>query len=73
MAMMNKRQRKKALKRDLRKLPDLLDKMAQGHRTAAEQIDEREVASYLMENKYYIDKLAIMHEKAGEMEARKCI
>lgn len=73
MAMMNKRRRKKALKRELRKLPVLLDKMVQGYRTAAEQIDEREVASYLMENEYYIDKLAIMREKAGEMEARKCI
>lgn len=73
MAMMNRRQRKKLLKRDLRKLPDLLDKMAQGYRTAAEQIDEREIASYLMENEYYIDKLAIMREKAEEMETRKCI
>lgn len=73
MVMMNRRQRKKLLKRDLRKLPDLLDKMAQGYRTAAEQIDEREIASYLMENEYYIDKLAIMREKAEEMETRKCI
>ena len=73
MAMMNRRRRKKALKRDLRKLPVLLDKMVQGHRTAAEQIDEREVASYLIKNEHYIDKLAIMRKKIEETEARKCI
>lgn len=73
MAMMNRRQRKKALKRDLRKLPVLLEKMAQGYKTAAEQIDEREVASYLMENEYYIDKLAIMRKKIEETEERKCV
>lgn len=73
MAMMNRRRRKKALKRDLRKLPVLLDKMVQGYRTAAEQIDEREVASYLMKNENYIDKLAIMRKKIEETEARKCI
>lgn len=73
MAMMNRRRRKKALKRDLRKLPVLLDKMVQGYRTAAEQIDEREVESYLMKNENYIDKLAIMRKKIEETEARKCI
>lgn len=73
MAMMNRRQRKKAFKRDLRKLPVLLDKMVQGYRTAAKQIDEREIASYLTENEYYIDKLAIMRKKIEETEARKCI
>lgn len=72
MVMMNRRQKKKTLKRDLQKLPDLLEKIAQGYRTAAKQIDEREVASYLMENEYYIDKLVIMREKA-ETEARKCV
>lgn len=72
MAAMNKRRRKKALKKDLRKLQRLLDNMAQEYKAAAGQINQREVADYLAETEYFKDKLEITRAAVKEMEARKC-
>lgn len=72
MAAMNKRRRKKALKKDLRKLQRLLDNMAQEYKAAAGQINQREVADYLAETEYFKDKLEITRAAVKEMETRKC-
>ena len=72
MAAMNKRRRKKALKKDLRKLQRLLDNMAQEYKAAAGQINQREVADYLAETEYFKHKLEITRAAVKEMEARKC-
>lgn len=72
MAAMNKRRRKKALKKDLRKLQRLLDDMAQEYKATAGQINQREVADYLEETEYFKDKLEITRAAVREMEARKC-
>ncbi len=72
MAAMNKRRRKKALKKDLRKLQRLLDDMAQEYKATAGQINQREVADYLAETEYFKDKLEITRAAVKEMEARKC-
>lgn len=72
MAAMNKRRKKKALKKDLRKLQRLLDNMAQEYKAAAGQINQREVADYLAETEYFKDKLEITRAAVKEMEARKC-
>ena len=72
MAVMNKRRRKKALKKDLRKLQRLLDDMAQEYKATAGQINQREVADYLAETEYFKDKLEITRAAVREMEARKC-
>ena len=72
MAAMNKRRRKKALKKDLRKLQRLLDNMTQEYKAAAGQINQREVADYLAETEYFKDKLEITRAAVKEMEARKC-
>lgn len=72
MAAMNKRRRKKALKKDLRKLQRLLDDMAQEYKATAGQINQREVADYLAETEYFKDKLEITRAAVREMEARKC-
>lgn len=72
MAAMNKRRRKKALKKDLRKLQRLLDNMTQEYKAAAEQINQREVADYLAETEYFKDKLEITRAAVKGMEARKC-
>lgn len=72
MAAMNKRRKKKALKKDLRKLQRLLDNMAQEYKAAAGQINQREIADYLAETEYFKDKLEITRAAAREMEARKC-
>lgn len=71
MAAMNKRRKKKALKKDLRKLQRLLDNMAQEYK-AAGQINQREVADYLAETEYFKHKLEITRAAVKEMEARKC-
>lgn len=72
MAAMNKRRRKKALKKDLRKLQRLLDDMAQEYKATAGQMNQREVADYLAETEYFKDKLEITRAAVREMEARKC-
>lgn len=72
MAAMNKRRKKKALKKDLRKLQRLLDNMAQEYKATAGQINQREVADYLAETEYFKDKLEITRAAVKEMEARKC-
>lgn len=72
MAAMNKRRKKKALKKDLRKLQRLLDNMAQEYKAAAGQINQREVADYLAKTEYFKDKLEITRAAAREMEERKC-
>lgn len=72
MAAMNKRRRKKALKKDLRKLQRLLDNMAQEYKAAAGQINQREVADYLAETEYFKDKLEITRAAVKGTEARKC-
>lgn len=72
MVAMNKRRRKKALKKDLRKLQRLLDDMAQEYKAATGQINQREVADYLAETEYFKDKLEITRAAVKEMEARKC-
>ena len=72
MVAMNKRRRKKALKKDLRKLQRLLDDMAQEYKATAGQINQREVADYLAETEYFKDKLEITRAAVREMEARKC-
>lgn len=69
---MKKRQQKKALKRNLRRLPELLDKMGKEYKRAAGQIDEREIERYLTETKDLAEKLEITHKAAKEMEGRKC-
>lgn len=71
-AIMKKRQKKKALKRKLRRLPELLDEMGKEYKRAAGQIDEREIERYLAETKDLAEKLAITHKAAKEMEGRKC-
>ncbi len=71
MVAMNKRRKKKALKKDLRKLQRLLDNMAQEYK-AAGQTNQREIADYLAETEYFKDKLEITRAAAREMEARKC-
>ena len=48
MVAMNKRRKKKALKKDLRKLQRLLDNMAQEYK-AVGQTNQREIADYLAE------------------------
>ena len=72
MAAMNKRRRKKTLKKDLRKLQRLLDNIAQEYKAAAGQINHREIADYLTETEYFKDKLEITRAAVREMEARKC-
>ena len=72
MVAMNKRRRKKALKKDLRKLQRLLDNMTQEYKAAAGQKNQREVADYLAETEYFKDKLEITRAAVKEMEARKC-
>ncbi len=72
MVAMNKRRKKKALKKDLRKLQRLLDNMAQEYKAAAGQINQREIADYLAETEYFKDKLEITRAATREMEARKC-
>lgn len=69
---MNKRRKKKALKKDLRKLQRLLDNMAQEYKAAAGQTNQREIADYLAETEYFKDKLEITRAAVREMEARKC-
>lgn len=69
---MKKRQKKKALKRKLRRLPELLGEMGKEYKRAAGQIDEREIERYLAETKDLAEKLAITHKAAKEMEGRKC-
>lgn len=70
---MNKRRKKKAIKKDLRKLQRLLDNMAQEYKAAAAgQTNQREIADYLAETEYFKDKLEITRAAAREMEARKC-
>ena len=71
-AAMNKRRRKKTLKKDLRKLQRLLDDMAQEYKATAGQINQRESADYLAETEYFKDKLEITRAAVREMEARKC-
>lgn len=66
------RRKKKALKKDLRKLQRLLDNMAQEYKAAAAQINQREIADYLAETEYFKDKLEITRAATREMEARKC-
>lgn len=72
MVAMNKRRKKKALKKDLRKLQRLLDNMAQEYKAAAGQINQREIADYLAETEYFKDKLEITRAATRKMEARKC-
>lgn len=69
---MKKRQKKKILKRKLRRLPELLDEMGKAYKRAAGQIDEREIERYLTETKDLAEKLTITHKAVKEMEGRKC-